>query len=112
MLIDLNFLLLHPVKIAFLVGAVFICNTFINAGIFRALGSELRDSLYAGALLAQIGELSFLVAALGYRTTILSEFSYQATITTISLSLLLSPTWIWLIKKVGSHYLEQKYVRP
>ncbi len=102
MLIDLEFLLQHPFKVSFLVAAVFFTNTFINAFVFRLLGSSSQESLNAGALLAQIGELSFLVAAVGYKTHMLTEFAYQSTILTISISLLLSPTWIWIVGKLAN----------
>ena len=108
MLIDLHFLVQHPFKVTFLVMAAFVINTFLNAGIFKFLGDSLRDSLYAGALLAQIGELSFLIAAVGLRSKILTEFSYQATIATISLTLLLSPAWIWGVKTLTNRFCMDK----
>ena len=69
-------------------------NTFINAIILKALGSNWHDSLYSGVLLAQIGEFSFILASVGYQSGIIEGYSYQMTIAVASISLLVSPLWI------------------
>lgn len=99
MLINLDFMMLNPWKIGLLVLAVLFSNTFINAAILRVMGRTVRESIYVGALLAQIGELSFLLAAASFRYHIISEFAYQATIATIAISLLVSPAWIFGVGK-------------
>ncbi len=98
MLIDLNFLVVHWKTIGFLILAVYVSNHFINAAILHYFDNSWRDSLYGGALLAQIGELSFVVAATAYHSKIITDFSYQTTILVISLTLLLSPFWIAMTK--------------
>jgi CPA2 family monovalent cation:H+ antiporter-2 len=77
---------------------VVLTNTFINGSILRILGDNWRDSIYAGALLSQIGEFSFVLAAVGIQAHIISDYGYQMTIAVISISLLISPPWIMLIK--------------
>lgn len=94
MLIDLDFLVAHWPKVALLLGLVLVANTGLNACILRLLGSPWRRSLYAGSLLSQIGEFSFVLALVGYQAGIVGEFGYQATIAVISLSLAISPAWI------------------
>lgn len=51
-------------------------------------------SLYAGSMLAQIGEFSFVLAAIGRQAQIINDYAYQMTIAVIALSLLISPLWI------------------
>lgn len=99
MLIDLGFVREHARVIALLVGGVVVTNTLLNAAILRVLGGEWRTSLYAGALLSQIGEFSFVLAAVGLQTGVVSSFAYQATVATIALSLVISPPWIALFKR-------------
>jgi CPA2 family monovalent cation:H+ antiporter-2 len=53
---------------------------------------------YGGALLAQVGELSFIIVALAYDDHIISDFSYQMTLIVIALTLLISPFWISLTR--------------
>ncbi len=101
MLIDVEFFLGHWGLILLLVVAVLITNTFINAGIIRLLGSNWRDSLYSGALLAQVGEFSFVLASVGLQANIIQGFAYQLTIAVIAISLLFSPGWIAMFKKLA-----------
>ena len=93
MLLDLRFLADHWALVLALTVLAFLTNTFINLGILRVFGSSWRQSLYGGALLAQIGELSYVVAAVGRQAAIVSDFAYQATVCMITLTLLASPFW-------------------
>jgi CPA2 family monovalent cation:H+ antiporter-2 len=94
MLVDLSFLRTHWLPVSFLVLVVLLTNTLINAVILRLLGDDWRHCLYVGAMLAQIGEFSFVLAAVGEQAHIITDFSYQATLAVIALTLLLSPAWI------------------
>lgn len=100
MLVDLRFLIEHWVHVGLLVAAVLVLNTLINAAVLRILGDPWCDSLYAGALLAQIGEFSFVLALVGVEAGIVSRYGYQTALAVISLSLLLCPFWIRLVKRV------------
>lgn len=100
MLMDLKFIVRHLATIAILVAAVFLTNTFINAAILRFLKINWRRSLYASSLLAQIGEFSFVIVAVGMQVGIISDFTYQMTLIVISTTLLLSPFWIQLMKLI------------
>lgn len=94
MLIDLSFVTKYWGQVLALVIGVLLTNTFINALILKALGDTWRTSLYSAALLAQIGEFSFVLASVGLQVGIIEGFSYQMTIAVIALTLLLSPAWI------------------
>ena len=100
MLVNPAFLLEYWPQVSLLVIAVFLSNTFINATILRASGDSWRDSLYGGALLSQIGEFSFVLAAIGFQASIISQFGYQLVIEVIAISLLLSPAWIMAVKRM------------
>ncbi|MCR8923915.1 cation:proton antiporter [Dasania sp. GY-MA-18] len=94
MLLDLSFLLQHWVQVSILVLAALLTNTFINALILRMAKFSWHDSLFAGLLLSQISEFSFVLAAVGYQAHIITNVGYQLSICAIALSLLLSPLWI------------------
>ncbi|UXX81315.1 cation:proton antiporter [Reichenbachiella carrageenanivorans] len=102
MLIDIHFLWEHLVVIGALVIVVFISNNLINALIMRGFKMSWKDSLYAGALLSQIGEFSFVLGQLAYSNEIITNFGYQTIVAVISLTLLLSPFWIGLTKRFTS----------
>lgn len=99
LLVDLAFIAQHWAQIIVLVVLVVATNTFINGAILRVLGENWRDSLYAGTMLSQIGEFSFVLAAVGIQASIISDYGYQMTVAVISISLLISPPWIMLVKR-------------
>ncbi|NQV20761.1 MAG: cation:proton antiporter [Rhodospirillales bacterium] len=96
MLVDMEFLWSNWQEVSILVIAVLVTNTVINAVILRLLAYNWRRSLYTGALLSQIGEFSFVLAAVGAQSGLISTYGYQLSITVISLSLVVSPLWIRL----------------
>jgi K+:H+ antiporter len=100
LLVRLDFVVAHLVLVASLTVAVMVGNTTINALIFRALGDPWRYSVYAGAHLAQIGEFSFVLAAVGVGEALITSFEYQLVIAVISATLILSPAWIALVGSV------------
>jgi CPA2 family monovalent cation:H+ antiporter-2 len=99
MLVDLAFFIEHWSRILLMLAAVLLVNTLINAAIFKSLGDCWRTSLLAGAILAQVGEFSFVLAAVGKSAGAISDFGYQLTISVIALSLLSSPLWIALFNR-------------
>ena len=100
MLIDLKFLSENLGVISIMVLLAFITNNFINAMIVRFLGESWSDSLFTGAILAQIGEFSFILGATANLIGLISEFTYQLIISTISITLIISPLWIFFINKL------------
>lgn len=100
MLVDVGFVISNAVLIGGLVLAVFFGNTVINATIFRLMGDPWRYSVFAGAHLAQIGEFSFVLAAAGYEVDLISDYTLRLAVAIIALSLLFSPAWIALTRKL------------
>ncbi len=98
MLIDINFLMKNWLIIGLLVVGVLLSNHGINAISLRSLGNSWGASFIGGALLAQIGEFSYVLASLGYQSEIISPFTYQLTILVISITILLSPIWVMMTK--------------
>lgn len=96
MSVDLDFVAKHWWQVSLVVVAVFIVGTLVNGLILRGLGYAWRESFYGGAVLAQIGEFSFVLAAVGLQAAIITNAGYQLALSVISLSLLLGPIWISL----------------
>ena len=111
MLIDTGFIREHWLQILILLLLALGTNTLINALILRFLGDSWRNSIYASALLSQIGEFSFVLIAVGFQTHIISDFGYQLAIAVIALSLLTSPSWIALIKRVSGVNVKPRHAR-
>ncbi|HEC44177.1 MAG TPA: cation:proton antiporter [Bacteroides sp.] len=100
MMLDLNFVFENWGIILLLVSLVFILNTAVNTSVMRMLGEPWRESLLGGAMLAQVGEFSFVILSVGGQAGIVSEYTYQTILALITLTLMLSPAWIALFKKL------------
>ena len=107
MLIDLQFLQANLAIIAILAVLVFITNNFINTMIVRFLGEKWSDSLYTGSILAQMGEFSFILGATVYLIGLVTEYTYQLIISTISVTLIFGPIWIALMSNLIAHGKKQ-----
>ena len=113
LLVDLTFIAEHAWQLAALVAIVLVGNTVLNGAILRTLGYQWREGLYVGAILAQIGEFSFVLAAVGLSGNLISDTGYQYTIATIALSLLASPFWIrGAYKILGIHVAKDEGLIP
>ncbi len=100
MLIDFRFLWQHIYVIVSLLVAALLINTVLMSTVFRILGLRWRNAVYGAATLAQIGEFSFVLAAIGQQNQLITELGYQITISVIALSLLVSPFWIQLNRRL------------
>jgi CPA2 family monovalent cation:H+ antiporter-2 len=107
-LIDIDFVFQYAWTIILIVALVLAANTLAYAGIFHFLNIPIRHSLYMAALLAQIGEFSFFLALVGRQLSIIGDFAYQMTIVVIAISLLVSPMWIALFKKLEPSVPERR----
>ena len=102
LLVNVDFVAAHAGALLGLLATVFVLNTSINTLVFRALGEGWRHSAYAGAILAQIGEFSFVLVATGYHARFIDIETYQMIVAVIALSLLLGPAWIALARALGA----------
>jgi len=100
MLLDLSFLLEYWLQALVLTFAAILTNTFINALVLKVAKFSWKDSLFSGVLLSQIGEFSFVLAAVGAQMQIINDFGYQLALCVISLSLLVSSLWITIGEKM------------
>jgi len=100
MLVDAHFVLEHLPLMFGLTLAVLVLNSGINSLVLRALGETWREALMTGAVLGQIGEFSFLLAAMGLSYGLMNDASHRVTMAVIALSLLLSPLWMMMIKRM------------
>ena len=103
MLIDVDYVREQSLPRGLLVILIVVVNTVLNAAILRLLGSSWRRAGYAGALLSQIGEFSFILAALAHTEKILPDDDYRLIVAVIAISLMLSPAWIGLCKVLLGH---------
>lgn len=101
LLIDLPFIEEKFLRIAALLGAVMFMKTVLNIGILRSLGLSQRNSIVMGATLAQIGEFSFILAALGLASGAIQDTGYKYVISIIALSLVITPIWLYAVRRMN-----------
>ncbi|WP_299260204.1 cation:proton antiporter [uncultured Aquimarina sp.] len=100
--IDLNFVYNNIWTILLAILVVYITNHLLNTLILKVFSNSWKEAFLGGALLAQIGELSFLISSTALALGIIEDFSYKFTISLISLTLIVSPFWIALTEKLSS----------
>lgn len=102
LLIDMTFLKENLIFIIAVLMSAFVINTFVNTIIFLWLRRSLRYSLYVGAILAPLGEFSFLLATAGLQVGAIGLYAYQMAVIVIALSLIVSPFWTWAFRRYKS----------
>ena len=94
MMMDIHFVIEHWPTVVGLLSAAILINLIVGSVALKITGFSWREAIYAGTILSQIGEFSFVLAAIGLHSGLIAGFSYQATISVIALSLLSSPLMI------------------
>ncbi len=92
--LNLHFVLENWEILSLVLVGVYASNHFLNSLILKIYGVSWKDAIFGGALLGQIGELSFLLCLSALNAGILSRYGYDFTLALISLSLAISPLWI------------------
>jgi CPA2 family monovalent cation:H+ antiporter-2 len=100
--INITFLLENVLPLGLSLLTVILLNHAINAIILRLYSNSWREAIFGGAMLAQIGELSFLICITAFNLNILTQYAYDFTISLISLTIGVSPFWIVLTEKFTS----------
>ncbi len=110
LLIDIHYLIEHWKQVLLILLTVTLLKTVANTGILLFLKEPWHRATHSGAVLAQIGEFSFIICAAGLEINALGKNGYQLFISVIALSLLISPMWLAIsrrlhnitLKKLGS----------
>jgi len=102
--IDLNFIYVNLWSLTSTILIVYLTNHFLNALVLKIFSCTWREALLGGALLSQIGELSFLLSSTALTLGIIGNFGYNFTISLISLTLIISPLWIGITEKLIDVY--------
>ncbi len=94
----LDFIRENSGTILFVALSVLVINSLVNAVVFRAMGQSWRDSVYAGALLSQIGEFSFVLMTLALDLGLVGSYTHQITLAVIALTMVMTNIWIAAIQ--------------
>jgi CPA2 family monovalent cation:H+ antiporter-2 len=93
LLLDLPFVWDHLGTVLAWVAVIVLVKTLVNVVVLHALGEPWPRAFPAGVIMSQIGEFSFVLAAIGVSNGIIDAAGYRLAIAVIAISLLTSPLW-------------------
>ncbi len=99
LMLDLDFLAEKFLRILLLLAVLLALKTWLNIFVLRRLGLARRSAWVMGAALGQIGEFSFVLAALGLSTGAIHSDAYKYVISVIALSLVITPFWLYAVRR-------------
>lgn len=102
LLIDFRFLIDHIWDVLALLAVAMTLKTVVNVSVLHWLGLSWRHSVTIGATLGQIGEFSFVLAALGLAAGAIDDAGHKMVVLVIALSLIATPLWMMAAQRIGS----------
>lgn len=100
LLIDLTYVMQNWKPVLITLGAVTVLKSVVNVGILHLLGEPWQRSFHSGVTMTQIGEFSFVICAAGLAAGALTQGGYQLMIAVIALSLVISPMWLAIARRL------------
>ena len=100
LLLDIGYMWENIWTVLALVAFIALFKTGLNILAIRLLGETWPRAFLAGALLAQVGEFSFVLAALGVSAGSVSSEIYRLIIAVTVLSLATSPVWLEISRRL------------
>lgn len=94
LLLDFAYIWNHLGTVVLIVLFVAVLKTALNVVFIRIMGQPWPRAFLSGALLAQLGEFSFVLAALGLGAGAIDDESHRLIVAVTVLSLLASPFWL------------------
>ena len=100
LLIDLRFVMDNIGTVLLLLLVVTLFKMTLNVAIMRYLGETWQRAFMEGALISQLGEFSFVLAAAGLAAGAIGQEESRLIIAVTVLSLMLSPLWLTAARRV------------
>lgn len=94
LLIDLSFIVENWLVVAGFTLATVAAKTALNIALVHWSGYKWEVAFPSGLAMAQVGEFSFILAAVGFRNGALDFDTYRLALAVIALSLMVSPVWM------------------
>ena len=100
LLVDLGYIVDDIVEVLVVLVIVMLFKTAFNVLVLRALGEPWARAYFAGVLLGQIGEFSFLLAAIGLSAGVIDPAHHRLIVAVTVLSLVTSPFWMTSARRI------------
>ncbi|MBU6475414.1 MAG: cation:proton antiporter [Alphaproteobacteria bacterium] len=109
LLIDVPFIVQHWKSVAVVLAIVTVLKTAVNVMILHLILDNPWDrSFHSGVVMAQVGEFSFIIVAAGLAAHVITGEAYRLMIAVIALSLVISPMWLAIARKLHDMALGKK----
>jgi len=102
MLLDLTFLVEHPLEVLIFTTIVLSIKTIIAGFASFILGYPLRTSIIVGFTLSQVGEFSFILSRIGVAEGLISDANYQLFLSVSVMSMAATPLVIYLATRFAN----------
>lgn len=100
LLMDLQFIGDNFMKMMILMLFITVGKSALNISILHMLKQPWTLSFTAGVVLGQLGEFSFLLAALGTEVGIVDTYASKLIVSLTALSLIFSPLWMTIARRI------------
>lgn len=104
LLLDIRFIILHPVILTFVAIGILALKSLIIIGIVKFLRFPLRVAIIAGLGLAQVGEFSFVLAQSGLNFDLIEPNFYKGFLAVSIFSMLVTPLVFLVIPAVSKKF--------
>lgn len=98
LLIDLDYIADNWLMVLLFLLGVLVAKTVVNIALLRFVGEPWERAFPAGLIMAQIGEFSFVLVAVGASKGAIDADGYKLAVAVIALSLLISPIWMSVVR--------------
>lgn len=100
LLINLHFIIANWQNVLLVLAVVTLLKTVVNVAILHWLGEPWMRAFHAGVVMGQLGEFSFILVAVGVASRAITGDEYKLMISVIALSLLISPMWLAIARRL------------
>jgi CPA2 family monovalent cation:H+ antiporter-2 len=94
LLVNIQFIIDHALKVGLLLLGIALGKTILNAAILHIFKQPWSVSFLTSLVLAQLGEFSFVLAEAALDAGIMQIYDYQLVMVLTALSLVVSPLWL------------------
>jgi CPA2 family monovalent cation:H+ antiporter-2 len=109
LLIDVDFIMHNWETVLLVLSVVTLLKTAVNVTILHIfLDKPWNKSFHSGVVMAQLGEFSFILVAAGLGAGIIGDEAYRLMIAVIALSLMISPMWLTIARRLHDGVLGKR----
>lgn len=107
LLIDIDYIMGNWEQVLLVLSIVTILKTTVNVAILHWMKEPWQRSFHSGVVMSQMGEFSFIIVAAGVAARAIGPEDYRLMIAVIALSLLISPMWLAIARKLHDTALQR-----